>query len=115
MIARKRGPMAILKLGTKKEYYTFDDGWHAIRHPGYYITQYMQIAGKTVKEMTRWTKVSQNDHESAYVKITRKDLRALRRGRASVTPDFAKALEVITGIRKTVWLETQEAWDEVTW
>lgn len=106
---------AVCNTGIEKDYYTFDGGWHTIKHPGYYITQYMRATGKTTREMTQWVKTSDSPGAHTYAKMTRKELRALRRGRARVTPAIAEALRYITGIPIKAWLNAQETWDEVTW
>ena len=49
---------AVCNTGIEKDYYTFDGGWHTIKHPGYYITQYMRATSKTTREMTQWVKTS---------------------------------------------------------
>ena len=113
MITGKRKLLAILNTGVEKEFYAFDDGWRTIKHPGYYITRYMKATGKTVKEMTRLVTIRDNDC-CVYARISRKDLHALRRGCARITPGIAEALEAITGISKGAWIVTQEMWDEVT-
>lgn len=105
---------AVCNTGIEKDYYTFDGGWHTIKHPGYYITQYMRATGKTTREMTQWVKTSDTPGGHTYAKMTRKELRALRRGRARVTPAIAEALRYITGIPAKAWLSAQETWDEVS-
>ena len=65
---------AVCNTGIEKDYYTFDGGWHTIKHPGYYITQYMRATGKTTREMTQWVKTSDTPGGHTYAKMARKDL-----------------------------------------